>query len=130
MNVPPGITYLVQRIPRILTPPIIAYALVYLGKTHLSIQLSGWGLSSVLLLSLPVGLTLSVLWKDLAIRWDACAKGAVLPPISPDPFPGGARSLYRAVTSFKTGYPGTSEICIFFKNIRRTDSEASRLFCS
>jgi hypothetical protein len=114
MNVPPGIAYLVQRLPRILTPPILAYALVYLGKTRLSIELSGWALSSVLLLSLPVGLTLTVLWKDLIIRWDASAKGAVLPPISPDPFPGGARSLYRAVTSFKTGYPGApSDLCIF-----------------
>ena len=113
MNVPPGIAYLVKRFPRILTPPTLAYALVYLGKTYLSIQLSGWGLSTVLLLSLPVGLTLSVLWKDLVIHWDASVKGAVLPPTSPDPFPGGARSLYRAVSSFKTGYPGASDLYIF-----------------
>ena len=72
-----------------------------------------------------MGLTLSVLWKDLVIRWDASAKGAVLPPTSPDPFPGGARSLYRAVTSFKTGYPGASDLYTF-QNIRRTDSEASQ----
>lgn len=113
MEVPPGIAYLVQRLPRILTPPTLAYTLVYLGKTHLSIELSTWGLSSVLLLSLPVGLTLSVLWKDLVIRWDASNKGAVLPPVAPDPFPGGARSLYRAVTSFKTGYPvdGLQDMC-------------------
>lgn len=47
------------------------------------------------------------------IRWDASNKGAVLPPVAPDPFPGGARSLYRAVTSFKTGYPvdGLQDMC-------------------
>lgn len=107
MEFPPGIVYLIQRLPHILTPPTMIYICTLILSAYSNISITGWTLVSALVLSLPAALSITVLWSDFLIYRDARAHGAALPPSIPDSSPGGLLSLLRAMKESKTRYPGT-----------------------
>ncbi|TFK35048.1 cytochrome P450 monooxygenase pc-2 [Crucibulum laeve] len=106
MDLPPGIVYLLPRLPRILAPPALVYIISYLLEAQLGFRFSGWALAISLVLSLPTALTLVVLWRDIFMYLDARSRGAVLPPARLDRSPGSIRSLLAGMRNFKSGYPG------------------------
>ena len=108
-NLPPGVLYLLQGSPRILTPPALTYGIVRFVGQNYEIYISTWWLVLAMVMSLPLALTLSVLRDEVSIHMDASKRGAMMPPRIRDPYPGGAKGLIREVKEFKKGYPG----CVF-----------------
>lgn len=106
MNIPPGITYLIQRLPRIITPPIILYTATFLAQNYLGAGISGLALALSYILCLPLAFAVNVLYRDYSHHRDAARLGAVLPPRVGDPYPGGLMTLWTAMHNFKAGYIG------------------------
>lgn len=120
MNIPPGISFLIKRLPQLLSPPAVAFLLIYLyrnsyldnyglGSARADHELSTLFIAIVYVLSFPAALTISVAYSAIANRIAAARMGAVMlptPPFMDDPTPGGLLSLYRAIKGFKGGYPG------------------------
>lgn len=105
-HLPPGIVYLIQSSPRLLSPPAIAYALLHLIASYYNTSIPGWVSALAMFMSLPLALTISVVWSDLLVRRDAARMGAELPPMLKDPLPGGMSRVLKAASAYKTGYPG------------------------
>lgn len=101
-NLPPGIRYLIERSPRLVSPP----ALVYLATRAYGVQLATRWLVLAMLASLPLTLMLAVAWDEVYIRWDAARRGVVLPPRMGDWTPGSILSLVKNVRGVETFYPG------------------------
>ena len=106
-NLPPGVLYLFQRSPRILSPPALTYGIVRFIGANYEINISTRWLVLAMVMSLPLALTLSVLRDELSIHMDASKRGAMLPPRMRDPYPGGAKGLINEAKEFKEGYPGS-----------------------
>lgn len=102
LSLPPGVIYLVQQSPSILAPPLLTYGLVH----FLEWQVSTWVLVLALLLSLPLALTVVVMWDEVYVRIEAARRGAALPPKISDPYPGGLKGLINSLKPSKTRYPG------------------------
>jgi hypothetical protein len=105
-NLPPGVLYLLQRSPRILSPPALTYGIVRFIGANYEIYISTWWLVLAMVMSLPLALTLSVQRDELSIHMEALKRGAMLPPRMGDPYPGGAKGLISEAKEFKKGYPG------------------------
>lgn len=127
-NLPPGIIYLIQRAPKLLLPPALTYGLLAFAPDHLDVNLSrGWTIVSMIM-SLPVSMTISVLYDEIYVRWQAYKAGAVLPPRIGDVTPGSVWSLFKGIRDFKDGYIGQHYISVdvdyelndvIFRNSRR-----------
>lgn len=115
-NIPPGIPFLVKRLPQLFFPPALVFVLLnayyfYFGGSALSTSL----VSIFYILSFPATLTLSVWYTAIVNRVAAARLGAVMlpaPPFIDDPTPGGILSLYRAIKSVSGGYLGTPYDCL------------------
>ena len=112
-NLPPGVLYLLQRLPRILSPPALTYGIVRFIGANYEIYISTWWLVLAMVMSLPLALTLSVLHDEVSIHMDASKRGAMMPPRFRDPYPGSAKELIRESRQLKKGYPGDGldELC-------------------
>ncbi|CAA7269194.1 unnamed protein product [Cyclocybe aegerita] len=108
-DLPPGIVYLAQRLPRLVLPPTVAYALVRILSSTYDTDVPLWFLTLAMVFSLPLALTIEVQYDQYRVYRDASRLGAMLPPTIPDPYPGGISGLFAATKAFKTGYPGTSD---------------------
>lgn len=117
VEIPPGILYLLRFSPHLLTPALITYFLNYLASSPVSrayipavlarfLPLSGSHLASAVLSSVPLFLTLRILWDELKIRIEARRLGAVLPPKIVDWSPGSLVSLIKVSKIIKEGYIG------------------------
>jgi hypothetical protein len=108
-DLPPGVLYLLQRSPKILSPLALTYAIAHFVGT----KISTWWIVLAMVTSLPLALMLSILYDEISIRVDASKRGAVLPPRVSDPYPGGAKALISGLKQLKTGYPGDGfeELC-------------------
>ncbi|RXW11241.1 hypothetical protein EST38_g14614, partial [Candolleomyces aberdarensis] len=106
VDIPPGIIYLAQRLPKLAAPPILTYLAYLLAESHLDIELPTWLLRSALALSLPVAFTVKVQWQILKTKWEAARHGAVLPPLLPDPLPGGLGFILAFMKGAQVEYPG------------------------
>ncbi|PPQ73503.1 hypothetical protein CVT24_007649 [Panaeolus cyanescens] len=112
-NLPPGIVYLLQRTPTLLLPPALTYGFLALSPDHLNLNLSsGWTIASMFL-SLPLSMTIAVLYDEVYIRIQAAKMGAVLPPRIGDITPGSIWGLVKSLRDFKDGYmaDGFEELC-------------------
>ena len=111
-NLPPGVLYLLLRLPRSLSPPALTYGIVRFIGANYEIYISTWWLVLAMVMSLPLALTLSVLQDEVSTHMDASKRGAMLPPRVRDPYPGGAKALIRESKQVKKGYPadGLDEI--------------------
>ena len=112
-NLPPGVLYLFQRSPRLLSPPALTYGIIRFVGANYEIYIPTWWLMVAMVMSLPLALMLSVLHEEVSIRIDASKRGAMLPPRARDPYPGGAKGLISGLKQFKKGYPGDGfeEVC-------------------
>ena len=106
MEIPPGIVYLIQRLPRILTPPVLVYIVNFVCQSHLGIQLPNWVLPLSYALCFPAVLAATVLYRDVINSREAAALGAVLPTAVGGSSPGGIMFLFNALRDAKSGYPG------------------------
>jgi hypothetical protein len=111
--IPPGVLYLLQKSPRLLSPPALTYGIVRFLNVNYETDISTWWLVVSMLMSLPLALTLSVLHDEVSIRIEASKRGAVLPIRVRDPYPGGVVGLIKGLKQFKSGYPadGIEEMC-------------------
>ena len=105
INLPPGVLYLLQRSPRLLSPPALTYGIVRFVGANYEIYIPTWWLIVAMVMSLPLALTLSVLHEEVSIRIDVLKRGAELPIRVRDPYPGGAKALISGLKQFKKGYP-------------------------
>ena len=105
-DLPPGVLYLLQRSPRILSPPALTYGIVRFVGAKCEIYISTWWLVLAMIMSLPLALTLSVLHDEVSIHMEASKRGAMLPPRARDPYPGGAKTLISGSKQLKEGYLG------------------------
>lgn len=80
MPIPPGIAFLVPRLPYLLAPPLAVYATGWLLKTHVDIVLPTCTLAIAYIFSWPAALILSECWYQILIARRAAAAGAVMPP--------------------------------------------------
>ena len=112
-NLPPGVLYLLQMAPRLLSPPALTYGIVRFIDVNYEIYVSTWWLIVSMVMSLPLALTLSVLLDEVSIRIEASKRGAVLPIRIKDPYPGGVVALISGLRQLKKGYPGDGfeEVC-------------------
>ncbi|KAF8959382.1 cytochrome P450 [Flammula alnicola] len=112
-DLPPGIAYLIQRSPRILSPPALTYVVLRFLESAYDVPVSAGLLTLGMVLSLPLALTISVMWDEFYIRFDAAKRGAVLPPRVGDPYPGSLGALIKGIKTLKTAYPGDGfeELC-------------------
>lgn len=114
MEVPPGIRYLAQQSPRILSPPIALYIFIYLVEAYTGFQTPRWALTGLLLLSIPAALTVKVWHAQYLDQRDATAVGAILTPRTPDRSPGGFQTLLKEMRNAESGYIG--ELCLYYYN--------------
>ena len=105
-NLPPGVLYLLQRSPRLLSLPALTYGIVRFLSASYEISISTWWLMVAMVLSLPLALSLSVLHEEVSIRIEASKLGAMLPIRVRDPYPGGAKALITTIKQRQKGYPG------------------------
>ena len=106
-KLPPGIIYLIPRIPQLLIGPISTYLLLKLSQTFYGIfYFSTWVTVILLILSGPAIFTISLAWNDFKNYRAARAIGAVLPPRILDYSPGNVYSIWKEIKHEKTGYFG------------------------
>ncbi|KAF8185162.1 cytochrome P450 [Pholiota molesta] len=104
-ELPPGIRYLLRSTHKLLSPPALAWVIIRFVEAKCNVQISTFWSVLALVLSLPLALTISVMYDELYIRFDAARKGAVLAPRVGDASPGGFNNLLEAIRSQKGGYP-------------------------
>ena len=106
-KLPPGIIYLIPRIPQLLIGPISTYLLLKLSQTFYGIfYFSTWVTVILLILSGPAIFAISLAWNDFKNYRAARAIGAVLPPRILDYSPGNVYSIWKEIKHEKTGYFG------------------------
>lgn len=112
-DLPPGILYLAQRLPKLAIPPTIVYVLVLVLRSRLEVDIPAWAATVAVVLSLPVLLTVKIQWALFADHRAAARHGAVIPPYIPDQYPGGLGFLLGAARENALGYPGewVQQIC-------------------
>ena len=124
-KLPPGIIYLIHRIPQLLMGPISTYLLLKLSQTFYStFQFSTWMTIILLILSGPVIFAISLAWSDFKNYRAARAIGAVLPPRILDYSPGNIYSIWKEIKHEERGYFG--EFHFFFHSFLAT--ECSQVF--
>ncbi|TFK64712.1 cytochrome P450 [Pluteus cervinus] len=106
MAIPPGIVYLGQRLPRIITPPALVYLVLYGLRTCLQVIVSPYLAFVAYALCWPTALAIQVQYINLLDYRAAQAHGAIMPPRIPDRTPGGAATLFKSIQNFKKAYPG------------------------
>ncbi|KAH7930329.1 cytochrome P450 [Leucogyrophana mollusca] len=106
MEIPPGIVYLAQTLPRFLLPAALVYCTVRLLQAVLGISIPEGLHIPAYLLSLPLAFTTRVLYTEYNDKRQAAAQGAVLAPRVHSRWPGGLDILARSVGNFKNGYMG------------------------
>lgn len=108
MSKPPGLVYLYQQSPRLILPPAFVLLCYKLSRSCLNVpELHAWFLVLAMLFSLPLSLSLSVVYADYVNERDAAKQGARLPPQVHGKLPFGLSLLAAGVKNFKRGYPGT-----------------------
>lgn len=104
MNLPPGVIYLIIRLPKLVLPPALVYALNRICDFAFGVSLPPWSRVPTYILSFPILLTCSMIATNYRDRRQAALRGAVLPPMYPSRWPGGLDILAALVQNFKTGY--------------------------
>jgi len=106
MNLPPGPAYLLQNLPKLLTPPAATLLLLKLLPAISEVQVPAWGVVLACIFSLPVALYLQVQYEYIRDSRAAAAHGATLPPMVYDKWPGRVGLLGKALDNLRNGYPG------------------------
>ncbi|KIY44375.1 cytochrome P450 monooxygenase pc-3 [Fistulina hepatica ATCC 64428] len=106
--VPPGIRYLVPRLPLIVVPFGTVYLALGFLETALDAPIAAWLRALAYIACLPGVLTINVIHEQIALRHKAKAFDAVLPPLwnANDPTPGGLRTITQMLRNQEREYPG------------------------
>ncbi|KAJ7110830.1 cytochrome P450 [Mycena crocata] len=121
MSLPPGIVYLLKRVPRLFVPPLAVYCARLAAERFFDVIVPRWLTVVACVLSGPAALTAIVQYRDYVVRRDAAAAGAIVCPTVPGSI--GGLNLLRATT--KDTYPG-EPLAIFARDLGYTFS--TRLF--
>lgn len=106
MEIPPGIVYLARRLHLAVFPPV----LVYIGTRVWVVftkPFPGWVKTPAYILSIPVALACSILYKDLRDRRQAAIRGAVLAPKVKSSWIGGIDILLSLTRGFGKRWIGS-----------------------
>ncbi|KAJ3827534.1 cytochrome P450 [Lentinula raphanica] len=111
-DVPPGIAFLVKRLPHLLLPPVTVFAGLSAYRSLVATNAqsdSGWRIILLYILSYPLALSAQVAYEAVVKRVFAARMNAVLlpePPFMEDPTPGGLLFLYGIIKESQDGYIG------------------------
>ncbi|KAJ3994481.1 cytochrome P450 [Lentinula boryana] len=109
-DLPPGIRFLIKRLPYLVLPPTSVFAALSVYHSFISTNVSsGWRITLLYILSYPLALTVRLGYQAIIKRVLAARMGAVLlpePPFMDDPTPGGLLFLYGIIQESKEGYIG------------------------
>lgn len=110
IDLPPGVVYLAQRLPKLAAPPLLTYVLGILARSHTDVDIPDWALRAAIAVSLPIALTIKVQWQLFKVKRDALRLDATLPPTIPDQYglPGGLGFVINSGKEVAVGYPGAS----------------------
>ena len=111
MQLPPGPTFILARLPRALAPLFVVYALTYAGEQLTFpetpwILRSGMGRVLLIMLSIPLSAVVNVLNTERRKRKEAAALGAVAPPAVKGKLPGNVDVLLAMGKLHKEAYMG------------------------
>lgn len=106
-DVPPGISFLIKRLPQLILPPVVVFTTLSTYRSYVDHNVpSGWFLY---MLSYPLALSVGIAYTAILKRVVAARMGAALlpePPFMEDPTPGGLLFLYGIMKESKDGYIG------------------------
>jgi hypothetical protein len=102
----PGVTYLVQGLPRVLISFGLVYLLVLGCRTQFHLEVPTFIAVFSYVLAVPVVAILTALYRNHTYAKQAAAHGALLPPKVRAKLPGGLDLLATMIRDFKHGYPG------------------------
>ena len=103
MDVPPALVFLFRSLPALLIRPTITYLVLRASQQILNVELPGWVVGSLTVLSSPLGIYVSMLSKERRDERAAAAHGAILGNKVEGTSLDNMRALQRMS---KFGYPG------------------------
>lgn len=106
MTIPPGIAFLVPRLPFLLVPPVVVYIVDRLLKANIEVALPHWALLSAYVLCWPIAIVGHAQWIQIQVSRKAAAAGAVLVPLVGSKDPLGVDILRQGVKDWATHYNG------------------------
>ncbi|KAJ6526144.1 cytochrome P450 [Mycena vulgaris] len=104
MGLPPGIVYLSQELPKLLTPALLTYCAKLVAEHRFGVVVSPWLTTAACILSGPALLTVIVQYRDWVIRREAAAAGAIVCPALPGSI-GGIHMLFSKTEDIYPGEP-------------------------
>jgi len=114
MEIPPGIVYLARRLHHVVLPPVLVYIGTRAWAVVFTRSFPGWVKTPAYILSIPVALACSILYKDLRDRRQAAIRGAVLAPKVKSSWIGGIDILLSLTRGFGKSWIGT---CIVMRSL-------------
>ncbi|PFH46829.1 hypothetical protein AMATHDRAFT_68991 [Amanita thiersii Skay4041] len=102
-DIPPGLLWILQRLPSLATPPLLLYFLRKSANAQLGITVPVWATVLSGIAAIPIVLLLQSQYNYLKDWRDAERLGAILPPVIRDesPWPLGIGLLKRSLEKFK-----------------------------
>ncbi|KAI0809012.1 cytochrome P450 [Irpex lacteus] len=104
MPLPPGIIFLIPRLPALFAPPVAVYLADRLIRRHFGVVIPTGLLVALGVLSWPLALVLHTHWSRWNNRRKAAACGAVMPPTIEYRLPGGLDLLKQYVRERETKF--------------------------
>ncbi|KAF9527452.1 cytochrome P450 monooxygenase pc-2 [Crepidotus variabilis] len=101
---PPGVKYLIERAPKLLFGPILAFVLIYIAQSYLNFTFSTTRTWLWVLLSGPFLFSILLGLDDIKNYLAARSMGAILPPFTDDLSPGGIWSILKEIRNAENGY--------------------------
>ncbi|EKM60403.1 uncharacterized protein PHACADRAFT_109856 [Phanerochaete carnosa HHB-10118-sp] len=116
MALPPGLLFLLPKIPQLLVPPVTVCLLAYLARVYFSYAVPAWALAVACILSLPAAFTILVQWYDHKIYREATARGSKLPCAVKCKYLGGVDILTKYTKEWAQEYGWTYNFRLLFRN--------------
>lgn len=104
MPLPPGIVFLIPRLPALFAPPVAVYLTDRLIRHHFGVVIPAGLLVALGVLSWPLALVLHTYWSRWNNRRKAAACEAVMPPTIEYRLPGGLDLLKQYVRERETKF--------------------------
>lgn len=124
MRLPPGLLYVLPRIPQLLAAPAAVYVASHVARTQFGVTAPTWLLVLAYVLCWPIALTLYIQWRDYKISREAAAAGAVLPPAVEAKYLGGLDLIGRATKDFDAHIMGACISC--FSSLHHLNTNVPR----
>ncbi|KAG2004913.1 cytochrome P450 monooxygenase pc-3 [Coprinopsis cinerea AmutBmut pab1-1] len=103
MGAPPGISYLLRKVPPLLFPGLLAYATTHYVKRFTGISLPGWAVFLCVVLAKPLQFLVSTRYRRYLNEKEAQKLGAKMAPHVQE---SGLAIVSKLLEMFDRGYPG------------------------